>query len=54
VEAVEIVHHACVAKPSAVCLSENDFRQVKSRLDLKVSDLDATQLKIIRLWVTFS
>jgi adenylate cyclase len=33
-----------VAKPGAICLSEDAYRQVKSRLDLKVSDLGATQL----------
>jgi adenylate cyclase len=36
-----------IAKPGAVCLSEDAYRQVKSRLDLKVSDLGATQLKNI-------
>ncbi|MBV8444223.1 MAG: guanylate cyclase [Hyphomicrobiales bacterium] len=36
-----------VAKPGAICLSEDAYRQVKSRLDLKVSDLGATQLKNI-------
>jgi class 3 adenylate cyclase len=36
-----------VAKPGAICLSEDAYRQVKSRLDLAVSDLDATQLKNI-------
>ena len=28
-----------VAKPGAICLSEDAYRQVKQRLDLKVSDL---------------
>ena len=28
-----------VAKPGAICLSEQAYWQVKSRLDLKVSDL---------------
>jgi adenylate cyclase len=37
-----------VAKPGAICLSEDAYRQVKQRLDLKVSDLGATQLKNIR------
>ena len=34
-----------IAKPSAICLSEDAYRQVKSRLDLAVSDLgrDPTQ-----------
>jgi len=36
-----------VAKPGAICLSEDAYRQVKSRLDLKVSDLGATTLKNI-------
>jgi len=36
-----------VAKPGAVCLSEQAYWQVKGRLDLKVSDLGATQLKNI-------
>ena len=36
-----------VAKPGAICLSEDAYRQVKSRLDLPVSDLGATQLKNI-------
>jgi adenylate cyclase len=31
-----------VAKPGAICLSEDAYRQVKSRLDLKVSDLGPT------------
>jgi TolB-like protein/Tfp pilus assembly protein PilF len=36
-----------VAKPGAVCLSEQAYWQVKSRLDLKVTDLGATELKNI-------
>ncbi len=36
-----------VAKPGAICLSEDAYRQVKQRLDLKVSDLGPTQLKNI-------
>jgi adenylate cyclase len=36
-----------VCEPGAVCLSEQAYWQVKSRLDLKVSDLGATQLKNI-------
>src|SRR5271166_2062152 len=36
-----------VAKPGAICLSEDAYRQVKQRLDLKVSDLGMTQLKNI-------
>jgi adenylate cyclase len=36
-----------VAKPGAICLSEDAYRQVRSRLDLKVTDLGATQLKNI-------
>jgi TolB-like protein/Flp pilus assembly protein TadD len=34
-----------VAKPGAICLSEDAYRQVKGRLDFKVSDLGLTQLK---------
>src|SRR6201996_5041275 len=36
-----------VAQPGAICLSEQAYWQVKSRLDLKVTDLGATQLKNI-------
>ena len=36
-----------VAKPGAICLSEDAYRQVKSRLDMNVSDLGATALKNI-------
>jgi len=36
-----------VAKPGAICLSEDAYRQVKSRLDLAVTDLGQTQLKNI-------
>ena len=36
-----------IAKPGAICLSEDAYRQVKGRLDIKVSDLGATQLKNI-------
>ena len=36
-----------VAKPGAICLSEDAYRQVKTRLDIKVSDLGLTQLKNI-------
>jgi TolB-like protein/class 3 adenylate cyclase/Flp pilus assembly protein TadD len=36
-----------VAKPGGICISDDAFRQVKSRLDLKVSDLGPTQLKNI-------
>jgi adenylate cyclase len=36
-----------VAKPGTICLSEDAYRQVKSRLDLKVSDLGAKPLKNI-------
>src|SRR5471032_1226623 len=36
-----------IAKPGAICLSEDAYRQVKSRLDLEVSDLGQTQLKNI-------
>jgi adenylate cyclase len=34
-----------IAKPGAICLSEQAYWQVKSRLDLAVSDLGAIQLK---------
>ena len=36
-----------VAKPGAICLSEDAYRQVKSRLDLNVSDLGTIALKNI-------
>ena len=36
-----------ICAPGGVCLSEDAYRQVKSRLDLKVTDLGATQLKNI-------
>jgi TolB-like protein/Tfp pilus assembly protein PilF len=36
-----------VAKPGTICLSEQAYWQVKGRLDLKVTDLGATQLKNI-------
>jgi adenylate cyclase len=36
-----------VAKPGAICLSEDAYRQVKAGLDLKVTDLGATALKNI-------
>jgi adenylate cyclase len=36
-----------IAKPGAICLSEDAYRQVKGRLDLAVSDLGSTQLKNI-------
>ena len=36
-----------VAKPGAICLSEDAYRQVKGRLEFKVSDLGATPLKNI-------
>jgi TolB-like protein len=36
-----------IAKPGAICLSEDAYRQVKGRLDLKVLDLGVTQLKNI-------
>jgi adenylate cyclase len=36
-----------VCEPGAICLSEQAFWQVRSRLDLKVSDLGPTQLKNI-------
>src|SRR5208337_2815455 len=36
-----------IAKPGAICLSEDAYRQVKGRLELKVHDLGPTQLKNI-------
>jgi adenylate cyclase len=36
-----------VAKPGTICLSEDAYRQVKSRLKMNVSELGATQLKNI-------
>jgi adenylate cyclase len=36
-----------IAEPGTICLSEDAFRQVKSRLDLAVTDLGPTQLKNI-------
>ena len=36
-----------LAAPGAICLSEDAYRQVKARLDLRVSDLGPTQLKNI-------
>ena len=36
-----------IAKPGAICLSEDAYRQVRSRLDLRVSDLGPTALKNI-------
>jgi adenylate cyclase len=34
-----------IAKPGSICLSEDAYRQVKSRLDLAMRDLGTTQLK---------
>ena len=36
-----------IARPGAICLSEDAYRQVKGRLDLTVSDLGQTELKNI-------
>ena len=36
-----------VAKPGGICISDDAYRQVKGRLDLKVADLGPTQLKNI-------
>ena len=36
-----------IAKPGAICLSEDAYRQVKGRLDLVVNDLGQTELKNI-------
>ena len=36
-----------IAKPGAICLSEDAYRQVRGRLEMAVSDLGQTQLKNI-------
>src|SRR4051794_17510953 len=36
-----------IARPGAICLSEDAYRQVRPRLDLAVTDLGQTQLKNI-------
>ena len=36
-----------IAKPGAICLSEDAYRQVKGRLEMEASDLGAIQLKNI-------
>jgi len=36
-----------IAKPGAICLSEDAYRQVRAKLDLAVNDLGETQLKNI-------
>jgi TolB-like protein/class 3 adenylate cyclase len=36
-----------IAKPGAICLSEDAYRQVKGRLDLAITDLGQTHLKNI-------
>src|SRR6266581_224467 len=36
-----------IAKPGAICLSEDAYRQVKARLDLLATDLGETKLKNI-------
>ena len=36
-----------IAKPGAICLSEDAYRQVKARLNLSASDIGQTQLKNI-------
>ena len=38
-----------IAKPGAICLSEDAYRQVRARLDLAVCDLGETHLKNIAL-----
>jgi adenylate cyclase len=42
-----------IAKPGAICLSEDAYRQMSGRLDMKVTDLGPTQLKNIErpIWV---
>ena len=42
-----------MAKPGAICLSEDAYRQVRARLDLAVSDLGQTPLKNIAEPVRF-
>jgi adenylate cyclase len=37
----------CVAEPGTICLSEDAYRQVRSRLDLAITDLGETALKNI-------
>jgi adenylate cyclase len=37
-----------IAKPGAICLSEDAYRQVSGRLDMEVTDLGPTQLKNIK------
>ena len=36
-----------IAQPGSICLSEDAYRQVKTRLEVQVTDLGATQLKNI-------
>src|ERR1700728_2194206 len=36
-----------IAKPGAICLSEDAYRQVRARLDLAITDLGETKLKNI-------
>ena len=36
-----------LAKPGGICISDDAYRQVKQRLDLKVSDLGPVPLKNI-------
>src|ERR1700674_5134095 len=36
-----------IAKPGAICLSEDAYRQVKARLDIAITDLGETKLKNI-------
>jgi adenylate cyclase len=36
-----------IAKPGAICLSEDAYRQVSGRLDMEITDLGPTQLKNI-------
>ncbi len=36
-----------IAKPGAICLSEDAYRQVSGRLDMEVTDLGPTKLKNI-------
>src|SRR5271170_1739529 len=36
-----------IAKPGAICLSEDAYRQVSGRLDMEVTDLGQTELKNI-------
>jgi adenylate cyclase len=46
-DSVNIAARLQGAEPGGICISDDAYRQVKGRLDLKVSDLGPTQLKNI-------